>query len=345
MLFKLEESGFIICVCLILLTSCIIMYYFHTRASMIETSISRQNKVLADFFSTFQTDLRRNTVGGDIHLEESDEKESNDSDDISSSIEEKQTPKSNGKIEVSDDDCERSGIKLVKVSNADSDSDGDESGSDSNLGLLDSDSDLISDIGTDYDDDEEEDGHKKIKGAIIIEDLRREKKESACNSLNIKEILISNNNNNNNIREASAELFIFNPLEIIDINMNMNMKKCTVEEVSIVDDSDTLSSSSSYSSVSSPKKEVNLSISVDEEAAEEAQAQPLKKLKITKLATTTSTTTKEKEYTKKEGVTELRNKAVLLGLVSKEESSKLKKNEILELLKNKNNTTPSESLE
>jgi hypothetical protein len=48
-------------------------------------------------------------------------------------------------------------------------------------------------------------------------------------------------------------------------------------------------------------------------------------------------TEKEKEKEKKESVAELRAKAVLLGLVGKEDSSKLKKNEILELLRKSNN--------
>jgi hypothetical protein len=325
MLFKLEENGFIICVCLILLTSCIIMYYFHTRASMIETSISRQNKVLADFFSTFQSDLRRNTIGGDgdIHLEESCGKELNDAD-VSSyehSIDENQnSPGSLSKIEVSDDDECESGIKLVKVSRSDADSDSEsesDSDSESETNLdLDSDSDLVSDKGTDCEEEEAEEGSGGGGRFIInsaneiyvnvIEDLNKVNEDpisNYANTLDIKEIFINTCNSRENENASN---------------------KCIVEEVIVINESNPLSSPS-------PVPEQPITIITGTE--------PLKKLKITKLSSTTSSssTEKEKEKEKKESVAELRAKAVLLGLVGKEDSSKLKKNEILELLRKSNN--------
>lgn len=366
MLFKLEESGFIICVCLILLTSCIIMYYFHTRASMIETSIARQNKVLADFFSTFQNDLRRNvTDGGDSdHLEELSGKELNEMGGAGEKSRHSLSTGSLSKIEVSDDEVgDDSGIKLVKVSQSQSQSDSD---SDSDSGC-EPDSDSECDHDSDSDSDfESESGSGSGSGSgsemglvskstpLSLSALESVSKEMVCideeldkdgdndgksDSVDIKEIFICGNSasantiheNISNDPSSSALMIMLNSLEREQIKPECpdTMKKCLVEEV-VVDESNENevvvvdSSSSSSSNKEAPH---------NHNPANGSGLESLKKLKLTKVvATKKPLTEKEKENTKKEGVVELRNKVVLLGLVSKEDSSKLKKSEILELL-------------
>ena len=367
MLFKLEESGFIICVCLILITSCIIMYYFHTRVSMIETSVSRQNQVLADFFSTVQHDLRSNTnmIGGDIHLGQSIY--NNDNDDsgkkvasVSKTATELTSKKS--KIEVSDDEDEgEDKVKVVKVLNSNSDSELDNSDSDSELDL---DSDIGSDLEKDSDEEDNSTNSNEVKNVQeiknddnrrkitrnneilvnAIEEFVEEKEKSGSNpKLNIKEIFITNGHGNNVGNDLTSSgisslMLMINSSQSKEDCKDETNKTCVIEEVSDTHLNDNDNKETTCSSDDSDKANYPLNRN---ESLETGTS--VKKMKLTKLINNNiinNNASGEKENTKKEGVAELRNKAILMGLTTREESVRLKKNELLELIK-KNETTIS----
>lgn len=360
MLFKLEESGFILCICLILLTSGIIMYYFHTRVSMIENSVSKQNQVLADFFSTVQNDLRSNTLGHDIHVSSTKSSEivgGGKKDSIGSVTK-------NSKIEVSDDEGhdndDESGIKVVKVSrsadNSDSDSD------------FVSDTDLDLDLDSDTESDKEEDESKSTKESTndvtqrktdrhnemaitAIEELveEKEKLNNDTSKLDIKEIFLSNNfhGNTSDLNSSSGlsslMLMISSGQSIVNSKDKRGIdlkdsKACVIEDVT---DSIT-SSNADKNSINEMQVQLHGESSSNDSDKKTSLGDELdsgltsvKKMKIAKLSANTSNSSEKDNNAKKETVAELRNKVVLMGLVNREESAKLKKSELLELI-NKN---------
>jgi hypothetical protein len=318
---------------------------------MIESSVSRQNQVLADFFSTVQSDLRgNNTVGEDIHLEHSNGKDSTSAKEDGVVLGGKggTLASKNSKIEVSDDeDDDEDEVKLVKVLQSDNGSDID-SDSDSELDIG-SDTELDSDKDNDYEEDsvkskelhiidEKQNDDTRIKlnrNNEIFVNAIEELVEDKSSKLDIKEVFLSNCHDS-----ITSELNCSSGLSSLMIMLNSNRVKendtlehsCIVEEVTdtLLHDADSemsaLTNEDSNKSTPSPTSKEPLAVG----------DATLKKMKITKVSNSTNNNSStSKENNKKESVVELRNKAVLLGLATREESAKLKKNELLELLKNK----------
>ena len=353
MLFKLEESGFIICICLILLTSCIMMYYFHTRISMIENSVSKQNQVLADFFSTVQNELKggNSLIGEDIHLADSRVIGKSSHEIVGVKKESDEVLSKKSKIDVSDDDHDdddydkkndKSGIKIVKVLKSSSYSDSES--------YSDTDFDMDSDTETDKEDFEhsselkpttDNDARRKLNrdNEMVVNAIEElvEEKEKLCsinNKLDIKEIFLINGNELNSSSSSSnisSLMMMIKDIDDVNVKGPNYSNTCIVEEV--VDDS-SVTNNNSDSEVLALNHDESSSTNLSSEN-KESLGDDLKKMKIIK---TSGNSLTEKEPTKKEGVADLRNKAVLLGLVSKEESAKLKKNELLELIKSSNDT-------
>ena len=346
MLFKLEESSFILCICLILLTSCIIMYYFHTRVSMIENSVSKQNQVLADFFSTVQNDLRSNTLGQDINS--NNRTSMGNSTTIGGKNGVSELMSKNSKIEVSDDEVD---------SDSDSDSESDldlESESESDKEDNNCDKPKSSDeTSKDYNRRKLNRDNEIAVSAIeeLVEEKEKLTNDSSCISgskLDIKEIFLSNSfhGNINDLNSApgmSSLMFMISSSENIKdkhINDNKDVKTCIIEDVShdkSADNDNNVIEEKGLLVHDLDKKQL-----CDET---DTATTNLKKMKITKLsAATNNSNSSEKENNKKESVAELRNKAVLLGLVGREETAKLKKSELLELIKNSGDSVTMDTI-
>ena len=296
------------------------MYYFHTRVSMIENSVSKQNQVLADFFSTFQNDLRSNAnniiLGQDIHSNEN-----------GSSGEKKDVVLKNNKIEVSDDEDGDSDDSLYSGSDSESE--------------LDLESDTESDKETNTSLKTVDESRRKLNrnnemavNAIeeLVEEIEKEK--SSNDKLDIKEIYLSSSSHGGNMNDLSSLILMIKDND--EVKKSSNTKTCTIEDVT---DTTFVTNNTADDEVLSLTTDDDLIKSAMSSVSEESsttESTPLKKMKITKLSASSSSSgiaSTEKETVKKEGVAELRNKAVLMGLVTREESAKLKKNELLELLK------------
>lgn len=314
-------------------------YYFNSRIRDLEYALAKQNQVLSSFIVNVQQELmagggkRNNTSVSDSNSNSDSNSDSNSnsvSDELASpeAIQAVAELKKNNKIVISDSDAD-------SVSDSDSDSDNDN----------DNDSDSVSD-----NDSDDESNHQKVVicdlslnsmpiNAVTLSSITGS--EEGKNDVKVVEMSLADLNGDMHHKTMNMASFLnMTGLHMYSGNMSSsntstsNLKLADIEVIS--DDSDESESDSNddFEHVSLNMLESMLQVDVEEIKVEEVnkvQVQEVNKVQVQEVNKVQVQDDKTRLEDLK--VDDLRKMALDKGLVKKEEAKKLKKNELLALLK------------
>jgi len=338
-------------------------YYFNSRIRDLEYALAKQNQVLSSFIVNVQQELmagggkRNNTsvsVSVSDNISNSNSNSNSTSDELASpeAIQAVAELKKNNKIVISDSDAE-------SVSDSDSVSDNDNDSVSDNDGV--SDSDSVSDNDSDSDD---ESNHQKVVicdlslnsvpiNAVTLSSLTGS--EEGKHDVKVVEMSLADLNGDMHHKTMNMASFLnMTGLHMYSGNMSSsntstsNLKLADIEVIS--DDSDESESDSNddFEHVSLNMLESMLQVEVEEIKVEEVnktQVQEVNKVQVKEVNKVQDVNKvqvqdvnkvqpqEDKSRLEDLKVDDLRKMALDKGLVKKEEAKKLKKNELLALLK------------